>query len=65
MSDTKPRESESTAPKTGDVTPPTEPERPGDKTEKQDAPFVWPRDLNAPSTDKPAWGTDPEALRDA
>ncbi len=49
MSDTKPRESETTAPKTGDGTPPSAPGRTGDKTEKQDAPFVWPRDLNAPS----------------
>jgi hypothetical protein len=64
MSDTKQRESETTAPKTGDGTPPSAPGRPGDKTEKQEAPFVWPRDLNAPSTDKPAWGSDPEALRD-
>ena len=63
MSDTKPRESESTAPTTGDGMPPTVPGRPGD-TAKQDAPFVWPRHLNAPSTDKPAWGSDPEALRD-
>ena len=53
MSDTKPRESESTAPKTGDGTPPTAPGRPRDKTAKQAAPFVWPRDLNAPSSDKP------------
>ncbi len=61
MSDTKPRESEST----GVGTRPSAPRRPGDKTEKQDAPVVWPRDLNAPSTDQPTWGSDPEALRDA
>lgn len=65
MSDTKPRQTESTAPSTGDGAPASAPERTGDKTEKHDAPFVWPRDLNAPSSDKPEWGTDPEALRDA
>ena len=64
MSDTKPRQTESTAPSTGDGTPASVPGS-GDKTEKKDAPFVWPRDLNAPSSDKPEWGTDPEALRDA
>jgi hypothetical protein len=26
---------------------------------------VWPRDLNAPTTKDPLWGSDPEALRDA
>ncbi len=60
MPDTKPREPETTAPKTGDGTPASAP----DRQQKQDAPFVWPRDLNAPSTDQPDWGTDPEALRD-
>lgn len=64
MSDTKPRETETTAPSTGDGTPPSAPAK-ADKTAKQDAPFVWPRDLNAPSRDNPEWGTDPEALRDA
>jgi hypothetical protein len=65
MPDTKPREPETTAPTTtGDGTPASAPERSGDKTEKQDAPFVWPRDLNAPSTQKPEWGSDPKALRD-
>ena len=65
MSETaKPREPESPAPDQGNGKAPSAPGRPGDKTEKQDAPFVWPRDLNAPSTDKPAWGSDPEALRD-
>lgn len=63
MPDTKPRQPETTAPKTGDGTPATAP-GPGDKTKKQDAPFVWPRDLNTPSSDKPEWGSDPEALRD-
>ena len=52
-------------PTTGDGTPASAPGRTGNKTAKQDAPFVWPRDLNAPSSDKPEWGTDPEALRDA
>ena len=64
MSDTKPRETETIAPKTGDGTPPSAPAT-ADKTAKQGAPFVWPRDLNAPSSDNPEWGTDPEALRDA
>lgn len=64
MSDTKPRETETTAPSTGTGTPPPAPERP-DKTAKQDAPFVWPRDLNAPTSQDPVWGSDPEALRDA
>jgi len=63
MSDTKPRETETTAPKTGDGAPPSASAQP-DKTAKQDEPFVWPRDLNAPSSDNPEWGTDPEALRD-
>lgn len=61
----KPREPETTAPSMGSGTPPSALEQSGDKTEKQDAPVVWPRDLNAPSTDKREWGTDPEALRDA
>lgn len=64
MTDTKPRQTESTAPSTGDGAPASAPERTGDKTEKQYAPFVWPRDLNAPATKDPVWGTDPEALRD-
>lgn len=64
MPDTKPRERETTAPTTGDGTPASGPGRTGDKTEKQDTPFVWPRDLNTPSTDEPDWGSDPEALRD-
>lgn len=63
MPDTKPRETETTALSTGDGAPPSAPGS-GDKTAKQDAPFVWPRDLNAPSSDNPEWGTDPEALRD-
>lgn len=32
---------------------------------KQDDAVVWPRDLNAPTTADPIWGTDPETLRDA
>ena len=64
MPETKPREPETTAPTTGDGTPASVPGRTGNKTEKQDAPFVWPRDLNAPSTDKPDWGSDPGVLRD-
>lgn len=64
MPETTPREPETTAPTTGDRTPASAPERTGDKTEKQEAPFVWPRDLNAPSSDNPEWGTAPEALRD-
>lgn len=35
------------------------------RAQKRDAATVWPRDLNAPSRDKPEWGSDPEALRDA
>ena len=65
MPETKPRQPETTAPTTGDGTPASAPGRTGDKTAKQDALFVWPRDLNAPSSDRPEWGTDPEALRDA
>lgn len=64
MPETKPREPETTAPTTGDRAPASAPGRTGDKTAKQDAPFVWPRDLNAPATKDPVWGTDPEALRD-
>ena len=63
MPETKPREPETTAPSTGDGTPASAP-GPGAKTEKQGAPFVWPRDLNAPATKDPVGGTDPEALRD-
>jgi len=55
MPDTKPSEPESTAPSDESKTP----------AAKQDAPFVWPRDLNTPSTTNPEWGSDPEALRDA
>jgi hypothetical protein len=58
MPDTKPREPETTAPNTGDGTPAPS------RQQKQDAPFVWPRDLNAPASGKPAWGSDPEAVRD-
>ena len=55
---TKPREPETTAPTTGDGTPRPRLGGLGNKTAKQDAPFVA-RDLNAPSSDKPEWGTDP------
>lgn len=64
MPDAMPQKPETTAPKTGDGAPASGSGPAGDKTEKQDAPFVWPRDLNAPSTQKPEWGSDPEALRD-
>ena len=64
MSETKPRETETTAPSTRDGTPPSAPAQP-DKTAKQDAPFIWPRDLNATTNTDPAWGSDPEGLRDA
>ncbi|MBN2196396.1 MAG: hypothetical protein JW751_26515 [Polyangiaceae bacterium] len=30
---------------------------------KRDEPVVWPRDLNAPTSPDPTWGSDPEALR--
>ncbi len=63
MPDTKPRPTESTAPSTGDGTPASALGRTGGKTAKPDLPFVWPRDLNARSSDQPEWGTDPEALR--
>lgn len=58
MPDAMPQKPETTAPTTGDGTPASAPER----QEKQAV--VWPRDLNAPSSDKPEWGSDPEALRD-
>lgn len=64
MPDTKPRQTESTAPINGDGTPASAPGRTGARTAQPDAPFVWPRDLNAPSSDRREWGTDPEALRD-
>ena len=32
---------------------------------KRDEPVVWPRDMNAPATQDPTWGFDPEALRNA
>lgn len=57
----KPREPESTAPSDGSGAPPSAPSR----REKQDAPVVWPRDLNEPTTADPVWGSDPEDLRDA
>lgn len=60
MPDTKPRENETTAPSTGIGTPPSAPTQ-----EKQDAPVIWPRDMNAKPDATPAWGNDPEALRDA
>ena len=47
MPETKPREPETTAPTTGDRAPASAPGRTGDKTAKQDAPFVWP--LQPPS----------------
>lgn len=50
MPDTTPHEPESRAP---------------ERKEKSEPPFVWPRDLNTPSTAKSDWGSDPEALRDA
>ncbi|MFP2958484.1 hypothetical protein [Corallococcus exercitus] len=56
----KPREHESTAPSTGSGTPPSAP-----SLQAKEAPVIWPRDLNSPSTDKPEWGSDPETLRDA
>ena len=65
MPETKPRQPETTAPTPGDGTPASAPGRAGDETAKQDAPFMWPRDLNTPTTKDPLWGSDPEALRDA
>jgi hypothetical protein len=35
------------------------------REQKRDEPVVWPRDMNAPTTKDPVWGSDPEALRDA
>ena len=34
------------------------------REQKRDESVVWPRDLNAP-TERPAWGADPETVRDA
>jgi hypothetical protein len=56
MPDAMPQKPETTAPTTGDGTPASS------RQEKQIV--IWPRDLNAPSNDKPDWGSDPEALRD-
>jgi hypothetical protein len=56
----KPRAPESRAPDQGNGTASSAAAR----QQKRYEPVVWPRDLNAPSTDQPAWGSDPEALRD-
>lgn len=66
MPDTTPRESESTAPSVGSGTPSPAPARPGDTTSTPDAPVIWPRDMNTPTTTKDSvWGSDPDGLRDA
>ncbi|QDE81681.1 hypothetical protein BHS07_09000 [Myxococcus xanthus] len=53
--------------------PPTSPPTPegnatpsaSTSTAKAEAtPFVWPRDLNLPTSGELAWGFDPEGLRD-
>jgi hypothetical protein len=56
----KPREPLRPAPEQGAGKAPSAPSR----AEKRDEPVVWPRDLNAPS-ESPAWGSDPETVRDA
>ncbi len=66
MSHTKPRESASPAPGTGSGTPSPAPTRSADATLRPDAPVVWPRDMNTPTTTKDSvWGSDPDGLHDA
>lgn len=55
----KPREPQSTAPSQDDEN--AAPFR----QEKQNAPVIWPRDMNTARARSPDWGTDPEGLRDA
>lgn len=64
MPDTKPSEPKTTAPTTGDGAPASAPGQTGAKIAQPAAPFVWPRDLNAPISDTCEWGTDPKAPRD-
>lgn len=56
----KPRELESPAPDQGAGKGPS-----ASREQKRDEAVVWPRDMNAPATKDPVWGSDPEALRDA
>ncbi|GAB4216818.1 MAG: hypothetical protein OHK0013_43740 [Sandaracinaceae bacterium] len=57
----KPRAPESPAPDQGaGKAPATAP-----REQKRVEPVVWPRDMNAPTTKDPVWGSDPEVLRDA
>jgi hypothetical protein len=35
------------------------------REQNRDEAVVWPRDMNAPTTKDPVWGSDPEVLRDA
>ncbi|ATB29953.1 hypothetical protein [Melittangium boletus] len=35
------------------------------REQKRDEPVVRPRDMNAPTTKDPVWGSDPETFRDA
>ncbi len=55
----KPLAPESPAPSQGDRQPAPS------RQEKREEPVIWPRDMNAPATTDPDWGSDPEALRDA
>lgn len=36
---------------------------PAPREAKRDDPVLWPRDLNAPASPDPVWGSDPEELR--
>ena len=56
----KSREPESPVPEQGAGRAPSAATR----EQKRDESEVWPRDLNAPS-ERPAWGADPETVRDA
>ncbi|GAB4206502.1 MAG: hypothetical protein OHK0013_23250 [Sandaracinaceae bacterium] len=57
----KPRKPVSPAPDQGAGKAPSAASR----AQERDEPVVWPRDMNAPTTKDPVWGSDPEALRDA
>lgn len=56
----KPREPERPVPDAGTGKVPSAATR----EQKRDESVVWPRDLNAPN-ENPAWGSDPENVRDA
>jgi hypothetical protein len=53
---------ESTEPPAPAATPGAEAPKPRPAEDPAQAPFVWPRDINAPPDPKPSWGRDPEEV---